>query len=52
MAELQLRQQNLPEPRYGHGMVNTGPTSNEFYIFGGVVSSSGKRCNQTWKFNI
>jgi len=33
-------------------MINLGDESNEIYIFGGVISSNGKLCNQTWKFNI
>ena len=38
-------------------MVKAGPDYNEFYVFGGLVSSPGMRsddtrCNEMWKFNI
>jgi len=38
-------------------MVRAGLDDNEFYVFGGYLSSPGmrcndSRCNEMWKFNI
>lgn len=38
-------------PRYNHGMIKTA-NEEEIYVFGGLVSDVGKRCNQLWKYSV
>ena len=50
IEELIISSSIMPCPRYYHEAVPV--TSDEMFMFGGVVTPSGLRCNKLWKLKL